>query len=127
MGIDVIGFDHWVLKCADVEASLAFYVDTLGLAPVRVDDWMRGDAPFPSARVSATTIVDFFPEPPSGSNLDHICLVIAHDVLDQIEETFPDARRADGLFGAQGYAASVYITDPDGNTVELRCYSSPDT
>ena len=33
--VKVVGPDHVVVKCADVEASLAFSVDTLGLEPVR--------------------------------------------------------------------------------------------
>ena len=33
----ITGFDHLVLRCADVEETLAFYVDALGLGPVRVD------------------------------------------------------------------------------------------
>lgn len=33
--VKVVGLDHVVVKCADVEASLAFSVDTLGLEPVR--------------------------------------------------------------------------------------------
>ena len=35
---------------------------------------------------------------------------------------FPGSNRADGLFCAQGFASSLYIQDPDGNTVELRFY-----
>jgi catechol-2,3-dioxygenase len=30
---------------------------------------------------------------------------------------------AGGLFGAQGLATSLYVHDPDGNTVELRSYA----
>jgi hypothetical protein len=29
---------------------------------------------------------------------------------------------AEGLFGAQGLATSLFVGDPDGNVVELRCY-----
>ena len=39
-----------------------------------------------------------------------------------LAERFPGARRADGLYGAQGIASSLYVQDPDGNTVELRSY-----
>lgn len=120
--IRVIGFDHAVLCCADVERSLTFYCDTLGLEPMRVDEWRRGEVPFPSVRVSPTTIIDLFAHEPDGVNLDHICLVVEPTDLDEVAGAFPGSHRADHNFGAQGYAASVYITDPDGNTVELRCY-----
>jgi len=33
--VQVIGFDHVVLRCADIEASLAFYCGELGLQPDR--------------------------------------------------------------------------------------------
>ena len=55
-------------------------------------------------------------------NVDHFCLVIEPADLDALAERFPGARRADGLYGAQGFASSVYVQDPDGNTVELRSY-----
>ena len=120
--IRVIGFDHAVLCCADVERSLTFYCDTLGLEPVRVEEWRRGEVPFPSVRVTPTTIIDLFGQQPDGVNLDHICLVLEPTDLEALAAAFPGSRRADKVYGAQGYASSVYVTDPDGNTVELWCY-----
>ena len=58
--VQVVGLDHVVLRCADVEKSLTLYCDTLGLEPERVDEWRRGDVPFPSVRITPTTIIDLF-------------------------------------------------------------------
>jgi len=120
--VKVTGLDHIVLRCADVEVSLAFYCDELGLAPERVDEWRRGEVLFPSVRVDATTLIDLFGAERDGQNLDHFCLVIEPTDLDALAGRFPGAVRADGLFGAQGFASSVYLQDPDGNTIELRSY-----
>ncbi len=130
--VQVVGLDHVVLRCADIEASLAFYCNELGLAPDRVAAWRRGEVLFPSARIDATTLIDLFPEPldriapddGSGHNMEHVCLVIRAADLDALAAHFPDSRRADGLYGAQGMASSLYVHDPDGNTVELRSYAS---
>jgi catechol 2,3-dioxygenase-like lactoylglutathione lyase family enzyme len=118
----IVGFDHVVINTMNTEALLAFYCDELGLEPVRVDEWRRQEVLFPSARINAETIIDFFPATRTGENVNHICLVIEPADLDAIAARFTDAQRADGLFGAQGIASSVYIKDPDGNTVELRSY-----
>jgi catechol 2,3-dioxygenase-like lactoylglutathione lyase family enzyme len=120
--VKVTGFDHIVLRCADVEASLAFYCDELGLAPERVAEWRQGDVLFPSVRIDATTVIDLFGAERDGQNLDHFCLVVEPTDLDALAARFPGAVRADGLFGAQGFASSVYLQDPDGNTIELRSY-----
>ena len=128
--VQVIGLDHVVLTCADVEASIEFYCGELGLAPDRVDEWRRGEALFPSARIDATTLIDLFPAAlggaaPTGAgppNMHHFCVVIEAADLDSLAAHFPGAKRADGLYGAQGVASSVYVQDPDGNTVELRSY-----
>ena len=121
--VRVTGFDHIVLRVADVEASLAFYCDELGLQAERADEWRRGEVLFPSVRIDATTVIDLFAAPRDGQNLDHFCLVIEPTDLDALAERFPGSQRADGLFGAQGFASSVYLQDPDGNTIELRSYT----
>jgi catechol 2,3-dioxygenase-like lactoylglutathione lyase family enzyme len=124
--VRVTGLDHIVLTCADVERSLAWYRDRLGLAPVRVDEWRSGEAPFPSVRVDDHTIIDLFPGDRSGVNMDHVCLVVEGADLAALAASgsfdVVGAGPIDGLFGAQGLAASLYVRDPDGNTVELRTY-----
>jgi catechol 2,3-dioxygenase-like lactoylglutathione lyase family enzyme len=121
--VRVTGLDHIVLRCADVEASLAFYCGELGLEPERADEWRRGEVLFPSVRIDPTTVIDLFAAPRGGENLDHFCLVIEPADLDALSARFPGSRRADGLYGAQGFASSVYLHDPDGNTIELRSYT----
>jgi catechol 2,3-dioxygenase-like lactoylglutathione lyase family enzyme len=120
-GVRVTGIDHVVVNSTDIERSLLFYCDVLGLEPVRVDEWRRGEVFFPSARVNATTIVDLFPAERTGENVNHFCLVVDDDI-ESLEAKFPEGSRQDGLFGAQGIASSLYVADPDGNTVELRHY-----
>ncbi len=129
MSFRITGLDHIVLICRDIEASLEFYCDRLGLEPERVDLWRRGEALFPSVRISPTTIIDLFAGDhggavgaATGANLDHVCLTFEGDTLDALHERFPDGRRGNDLFGAQGLANSLYVKDPDGNTVELRTY-----
>ena len=122
--ITVTGLDHLVLDVADVERSLAFYVDRLGLTPMRVDEWRRGEILFPSVRIDATTIIDLLAGAPTGENVNHFCLVV--DPVD-LEAVAASGRFevVDGpgiRFGAQGNATSLYVRDPDGNTVELRHY-----
>jgi catechol 2,3-dioxygenase-like lactoylglutathione lyase family enzyme len=127
--LTVTGFDHVVLRCADVETTLAWYQTRLGLAPVRVDEWRAGAAPFPSLRVDAGTIIDLIPAPEgpapmAGGHLDHLCLVVdAASVRAVVDD--PGFHVVDGpapRFGARGMATSVYVADPDGLTVELRAY-----
>lgn len=123
--VRVIGFDHLVLVTPDPERLLGYYTQVLGMEGVRVDEWRRGEVPFPSVRVEPTTLIDLVKGERSGTNVDHICLVIEPTDLDALASSgrFDVARGPeDRLFGAQGFAASLYVRDPDGNVVELRSY-----
>jgi catechol 2,3-dioxygenase-like lactoylglutathione lyase family enzyme len=119
-------FDHLVLVVSDVERSVAWYVDRLGLSAERLDEWRAGKVPFPSVRVNESTIIDVLAgDRGPGENVDHLCLavdagvdwsaVVASGSFDVIEG--PVSR-----WGARGVATSIYVRDPDGNTVELRSY-----
>jgi catechol 2,3-dioxygenase-like lactoylglutathione lyase family enzyme len=124
----VIGFDHLVLVVADVERSLAWYCDELGLAPERVDEWRSGEILFPSVRIDETTLIDLLAGEPTGKNVDHLCLVIEPTDLAAIATSgrldVVGEGPTDGLYGAQGFATSLYVRDPDGNVVELRLYET---
>lgn len=117
-------FDHLVLNVQDVEKALEFYCGPLGLEPVRVEEWRAGKAPFPSVRITPATIIDLVRRPRGESNVDHICLVV--DPLDWQEViasgVFTVLEGPVKRYGARGDAWSVYVQDPDGNTVELRWY-----
>jgi catechol 2,3-dioxygenase-like lactoylglutathione lyase family enzyme len=125
--VEVVGFDHIVLRCADVEQSLHWYTHVLGMAEVRVDEWRNGRAPFPSVRADVSTIIDLIPAgaPFTERNLDHFCLVVADGVVDAVAAARDSFRVVDGpdhRYGARGDGWSVYVLDPDDNVVELRSY-----
>jgi len=120
----VLGFDHLVLNVSDVRRSLDFYVDRLGLAPERVEEWERGEVFFPSVRIDATTVIDLLQNRRgSTGNVDHLCLVVDDDV-DALAASggFDVVDGPDERWGAQGVARALYVRDPDGNVVELRRY-----
>jgi catechol 2,3-dioxygenase-like lactoylglutathione lyase family enzyme len=120
----VTGLDHVVLNVADVERSIAFYCGELGLAPERVEEWRHGEITFPSVRVDGSTIIDLLATPRTGENADHLCLVVDPVDLDAVKASgrFDVVDGPATRFGARGNGTSLYVNDPDGNTVELRHY-----
>jgi catechol 2,3-dioxygenase-like lactoylglutathione lyase family enzyme len=125
----VVGFDHVVVICSDVEASLAFYVGVLGLESTDADAWREGKAFFPSVRVSESTIIDLLPGQPDGRNVDHFCLVIEPTDLHELAKR-ADLNVVEGPVtrgGAYGTGWSLYITDPDGHLLELKQYGTDAT
>ncbi|MEU7804370.1 VOC family protein [Micromonospora arborensis] len=122
--VRVTGFDHLVLTVAHVERSLDFYCGKLGLAPVRADEWRAGAVPFPSVRISRDSIIDLVRGERQGTNVDHFCLVVAPLDWARVVDSgvFTVLTGPVGRFGARGSATSIYVEDPDGNSVELRWY-----
>jgi catechol 2,3-dioxygenase-like lactoylglutathione lyase family enzyme len=128
----IVALDHIVLNVGDVERSLAFYTERLGLSAERVERWRKGELPFPSVRVNAATIIDLVKAPAAPAerqlNLAHFCLVTDAGDLDGLAAELTAAgvaieRGPVVRSGARGDARSIYFRDPDDNLVELRTYA----
>jgi catechol 2,3-dioxygenase-like lactoylglutathione lyase family enzyme len=135
--------DHAVLWVESAKRSLEFYVDVLGLAPVRAQDFEEGRARFPSVRVNDGTIFDLMEQSDllslvqeftgggegiGGGPINHLCLsmsaseyaAISARLVEHGVEVKPGG---ENVFGARGQAVrSVYFNDPDGNVLEIRYY-----
>ena len=135
--IRVQALDHIVLNVRDIDRSLKFYTEILGLKPERLDEFQAAKVGFPSVRITDDTIIDLFPikGPAAGNisgekvvgNLNHFCMVIGADDFSGIveylkEKEIPIRAGPVSRWGARGRATSVYFLDPDGNEIELRCY-----
>ena len=127
----ISALDHIVLNVTDVERSLAFYRDVLGLPAERVEAWRRGELRFPSVRVNEATIIDLVHAPAESAerrlNLAHFCLVTDDD-LDVVARELSSAGVTIEVgpatrSGARGNALSIYFRDPDDNVIELRTYA----
>ena len=118
------GIDHVVLNVSDARRSLAWWEELLGGEPLRVEQWEAGEVPFPSVRLNEGTIVDLFELVRTGTNVDHVCVVVEGADLDEVAAsgTFDVLGPPRQLFGARGIGTGLYVKDPDGNTVELRTY-----
>ena len=131
--VKITEMDHIVLRVKDVEESLRFYTNVLGLKAERVELWKKGEVRFPSARLNDDTIIDIFAsEQPTISrygdrNQDHFCMVIEPTDMDELKAKFEslgvDIQAGPGKrWGSHGDGISLYVYDPDNNVVELRHY-----
>ena len=131
--VKITEMDHIVLRNKDVEVSLRFYTDVLGMQAERVEQWRAGEVRFPSARINADTIIDFFgtDQEPIGKdgakNQDHCCMVIEPTDMEELKAKFEamgvEIQAGPGQrWGSHGDGISLYIYDPDDNVVELRHY-----
>jgi catechol 2,3-dioxygenase-like lactoylglutathione lyase family enzyme len=120
----ITGVDHVVLRVRDVERSVQWYLDHLGLAPERLDEWRAGEAPFVSLRVDDSTLIDLLAAEPDGDNVDHVAYVTDRVGFDRFVDGHVDLIEMGPvpLFGARGVGDGVYVRDPDGHRVEVRTY-----
>ena len=136
--INVTELDHIVLNVADIDRSLKFYTEVLGLRAERLEEFKAGKVGFPSVRINDGTIIDLFPVENADSegrqqnnknngNLNHFCLVVGRQdfsgIVSYLTERQVSIREGPvSRWGARGRATSVYFLDPDGNEVEIRSY-----
>jgi catechol 2,3-dioxygenase-like lactoylglutathione lyase family enzyme len=134
--IKIIGLDHIVLNVNNIDRSLKFYTEVLGLKGERVEEFRSGKVGFPSVRINAGTIIDLFPRKDgvdksivdkADGNLNHFCLVVDKEnftaVRDELQLHKIAIREGPvSRWGAQGQATSVYFLDLDGNEIEIRSY-----
>jgi len=124
--------DHIVLRTRNPEAMVYFYSEVLGCEVERTLPPETGLTQLRAGQ-SLIDIVAVDSElgragggPPSRSenNMDHFCLQIEpiekDDLLDWLKSHGVDGGRFEVRYGAEGFGPSIYIRDPDGNTVELR-------
>jgi glyoxylase I family protein len=122
--LKVAELDHVVLRCRDQTRMLDFYTRVLGLSEER----RIAQIGLIQLRAGAS-MIDLVPaaEPriESGTNVDHFCLGIDTDDLhstmtylrtNSVEVLGEPAMR----YGARGLGNSIYVRDPEGNTIELK-------
>jgi glyoxylase I family protein len=125
------GLDHLVLRVKRPAAMERFYVDVLGLTVERRVETIGLLQLRAGAQLVDLVAVDGMlgrqggaAAGSEGRNLDHFCLnledfdlasVIAH--LEAHGVTVGESGRR---YGAGGFGVSVYLTDPEGNGLELR-------
>ena len=126
-----VTIDHLVLRVVDLDRMLRFYCDALGCTL----DKRQDDIGLIQVR-AGNALIDFVPvdgklgraggAPPGkeGRNLDHLCLRVEPFDETAIREQLARHGHAAGpveqRYGAEGSGPSIYVTDPEGNVVELK-------
>lgn len=134
--IPLRGLDHLVLRVVDLERMLAFYcgalgctverrVDQLGLVQLRAGDALIDLVPVDGALGRAGGAAPGR----EGRNLDHFCLRVEPfdeaAIRAQLRAHGVEAGPVESRYGAEGEGPSLYVTDPEGNVVELKGPPAP--
>jgi catechol 2,3-dioxygenase-like lactoylglutathione lyase family enzyme len=125
--IELERLDHLVLTVADIDTTVGFYSQVLGMEPVTFGAGRRALAFGPHKINLHQTGLEIDPKAarPTPGSAD-LCLVSATPIDEVIRhlagsgvsiEEGPVART-----GAQGPITSVYFRDPDGNLIEISTY-----
>jgi glyoxylase I family protein len=123
--------DHLVLRVIDLDRMLLFYCNVLGCTLER----SKEDIGLIQLR-AGRSLIDLIPisselgkaggaaPGKEGRNLEHFCLRIEPfdeaAIRKQLATHGIEAGKIEPRYGAEGFGPSVYITDPEGNIVELK-------
>ena len=127
----IAGPDHNNWRVRDLEASLRFYRDVLGLEPFGLEEYYQGERPLVSLRITESFVLHLTPDPdfdpiPAGG-YDHLALVVEEIEPDALVEYLTGKgveieKRFESITGARGEGPALYVRDPDGYRVELKLY-----
>ena len=123
--IDFRGIDHVVLRVSDVERSLHFYTEVLGLALERVVE----DIGVHQIRCGQH-LIDLCGVKEGKQlaekderGIDHLCLLVHGDfdaIVDYLKSRDVQVTGPMELYGATGFGTSIYVLDPDDHTIEIK-------
>ena len=134
MSVDVVDMDHVAIRVSDLDASLAFYHDLLGLDTRDEERFENDEVPFIAVAAGGRHIHLVPSDDPIDVGGEHICLLVRSDEMDSREEL--EALLADieaagyevesgepkKRYGAYGRDWAAYVRDPDGRRVELKTH-----
>jgi catechol 2,3-dioxygenase-like lactoylglutathione lyase family enzyme len=123
--------DHIVLRVRDLDRMIAFYTGVLGCTIERRQD----EIGLVQLR-AGSSLVDLVPVDgklgrmggaapgKEGRNVDHFCFRVedfdAAALTAELAAAGVAAGPVESRYGAEGEGPSIYVNDPEGNTVELK-------
>jgi len=130
--IQIKGLDHVVIRAQDAEVMTEFYCDVLGCVVER-----RSSPEFGLVQLRAgDSLIDIVSVDgeigrmggaapgKDGRNMDHFCVRLESFKEEVIREQLVRfgviGSKLETRYGAEGNGPSIYIQDPEGNTVELK-------
>jgi glyoxylase I family protein len=128
--ITIQAIDHVVLRVVDLERVANFYIDVLGAR------WEKKQTHVGLYQLRVgTSLIDLVPVDgklgarggaapgTEGRNVDHVCYrVLPWDGDEILAELRTHGIEAEivSRYGAEGEGPSIYLTDPEGNELELK-------
>ena len=129
--LPLAGIDHVVLRVKDIEVMLGFYRDVLGCSVAKhnepLDLWHldAGGSMIDLIPVSGKLGSKGGAAPGAeGRNMDHVALKVhpfdTDAILAHLKAHGIDSEDVKTRFGADGEGPSIYMSDTEGNGVELK-------
>ena len=123
MAVRIAQIDHVVVRVRDMDRMLRFYTDVLGCHEER-----RLESIGLVQLRAGASLIDLMQRRDAGEgpghNMDHFAVRIdpfdEASLRDHLAAHGVAAGRVESRYGAEGTGPSLYIEDPEGNTVELK-------
>ena len=131
MNFRIKQIDHIVLRAADIDGMIQFYVGVLGCHLEKVRESLGLYQLRAGAALIDLVAVDGplgreggAPPGREGRNLDHFCLRIdpfdGEGLAAYLDEKGISHGPVESRYGAEGSGPSMYLSDPEGNVIELK-------